>query len=267
MQTRRRLCYLFILSAGGGAALRAGEAESTKRAATPGRAEAQFDFRLAHNNRSEGMPRDLATAVEWWQKAADQEGGAQESLGRAYARGEEVPKDVAGAWERWRKAQSDKTVNAAVSGDAEAQYELGFAYYWGLRGMPEDAVKAAEWWRKAADQGHLGAQDRLGRAYDSGEGVPKDTVKAVQWWSKAAEQGHSSAQFHLSMAYALGKGVPRDQVLAYAWANLAAAVPRGDEAATKLRDTLLELTPDELAEAQRLSSTWKPGQSLVRERR
>jgi len=49
-------------------------------------------------------------------------------------------------------------VDAAERGDAEAQYELGLMYANG-RGVPEDFMKALEWVRKAAVQGHAEAKD------------------------------------------------------------------------------------------------------------
>jgi len=47
-------------------------------------------------------------------------------------------------------------------------------------GVAHDETKAAEWWSKAAAQGHAAAQCDLGWAYDNGRGVPKDTSKAVE---------------------------------------------------------------------------------------
>jgi S1-C subfamily serine protease len=63
-----------------------------------------------------------------------------------------------------------------------------------------------------------------------------------------------------------GDGTPPDKVLAYAWANLAASGRTGTEwAANSRRRIESTLTSDELAEAQRLSSAWKEGNSLVRD--
>ncbi|MCG3776975.1 MAG: Serine protease Do-like HtrB [Nitrospira sp.] len=53
-----------------------------------------------------------------------------------------------------------------------------------------------------------------------------------------------------------------DRVLAYAWVNLAAA--QADENAKKLRDSIT-LSPALRAEAERLSSNWRPGQVLRHE--
>ncbi|HXA71881.1 MAG TPA: hypothetical protein VNW24_15600, partial [Stellaceae bacterium] len=49
---------------------------------------------------------------------------------------------------------------AAAKNDAGAEYEIG-ARYAGGRGVPQDAVAAAEWFERAAKQGLAPAQFRL----------------------------------------------------------------------------------------------------------
>ena len=69
----------------------------------------------------------------------------------------------------------------------------------------------------------------------------------------------------LGLLYAIGKGVPKDLVLAYMWLNLAAATApqlasMADEIA-KQRDALSgAMTREQIADAQRLSREWTPGQ-------
>ena len=41
-----------------------------------------------------------------------------------------------------------------------------------------------------------------------GEGVPENHTEAVNWYRKAAEQGHVSAQFALGLMYVNGEGCP-----------------------------------------------------------
>ena len=122
---------------------------------------------------------------------------------------------------------------------------------------------------RSAEQGHAHAQSRLGVAYSEGEGVAKDAAKAVEWWRKAAEQGHAHAQSRLGVAYSEGEGVAKDVVLAYAWMNLAAAQEDDvKKLAIDARDYYeITMTKQQLQEAQRLSSQWKQGQSIVREGR
>ena len=120
------------------------------------------------------------------------------------------------------------------------------------KGVAQDDREAGKWFRKAAEQGHAGAQFLLAGYYNVGEGVPEDDREAVKWYRLAAEQGVAGAQLQLSLVYFLGRGVPEDYVEAYAWMNLAAA--QGEKDAVKAKDSLREkMTTEQVAEAQKLS--------------
>jgi TPR repeat protein len=86
-------------------------------------------------------------------------------------------------------------------------------------------------------------------AADKDKPFPKDfkSLKAL------AEKGDARAQFNLGLMYGFGMGVIQDYVTAYAWANIAAA--NGSKTAIKLKSGFLEkkMTPDQIAEAQKLS--------------
>jgi TPR repeat protein len=149
-------------------------------------------------------------------------------------------------------------VERANQGDPEAQYRLGEMYYYsGIRIgegslRDQDLKEAATWYRKAAEQGHADAQDRLGGMYSSGDGVLKDLKEAATWYRKAAEQGDAHAQYRLSLQYASGHGVPQDYVLAYLWANMSGA--NGAEMGVLIRAGLLkDMTPAQIEQAQELS--------------
>ena len=80
-------------------------------------------------------------------------------------------------------------------------------------------------------------------------------------YREAAEKGHLSAQHSLARMYYQGTGVTQDYILAHKWANLAAAkLPekvRGN--AVELRNRIaLGLTREQVAEAQKMASEWKP---------
>jgi TPR repeat protein len=49
----------------------------------------------------------------------------------------------------------------AESGSAEAQFEMGTFYELGFTSVPADSQKAMEWYRKAAEQGHVLAREGL----------------------------------------------------------------------------------------------------------
>jgi TPR repeat protein len=109
----------------------------------------------------------------------------------------------------------------AEQGNAQAQFNLGWAYSTG-KGAPKDDAEAVKWYRKAAEQGLANAQNNLGLAYFTGAGVTKDYAEAVKWYRKAAEQGLAQAQNNLGWAYFTGAGVTKDYAEAVKWYRKAA---------------------------------------------
>ena len=67
----------------------------------------------------------------------------------------------------------------AEAGDAEAQFDLGYAYFGG-EGVPQDEAAAAWLVRLAADQGNATAQFNLGVMYDTDAGVPQDDGETLK---------------------------------------------------------------------------------------
>ncbi len=144
----------------------------------------------------------------------------------------------------------------ADQGNAAAQFSLGLMHYRG-NGMPQDYAEAVKWYRKAADQGDTRAQFNLGNMCYEGQGVQQDYAEAVKWYRLAADQSEPRAQLQLGLMYNIGLGLPKDHVLAYMWLSLSAA--QGFQDATKMRDDLAEhMTPEQIAEAQKLAREWKP---------
>ena len=59
--------------------------------------------------------------------------------------------------------------------------------------------------------------------------------------------------------YEDGRGVPQDYVRAHMWFNLAASGASGHDWMIKYRDLVAaKMTPDQIAEAQRMAREWKP---------
>jgi TPR repeat protein len=79
--------------------------------------------------------------------------------------------------------------------------------------------KAATWFQRAADLSYAPAITQLGVMYgaDGSEGVPEDDVKAAQLYMKAATMGDAYAMNHLGYVYSHGKGVPKDMGKAVFW--------------------------------------------------
>ncbi len=131
------------------------------------------------------------------------------------------------------------------------------------RGVPQNYAEAVKWYRLAADQGLAMAQIDLGAMYLNGRGVPQDLPEAAKWYRLAAEQGYADAQFALGVFYEDGIGVPKDVILALMWYSLAAAryplTDTGMRDASTFRNQLSgKLTPEQIAEAQKLAREWKP---------
>jgi uncharacterized protein len=140
----------------------------------------------------------------------------------------------------------------ADQGDDVAQFDLAVMYNKGW-GVPRDYLQAAKWYRLAAAQGNADAQYNLGILYDGGHRY----AEAVKWYRKAADQGLADAQFNLGLLYAKGQGVLRDYVQAYMWFELSAA--QDDQSAVSNRDAAARrMTPEQIAEAQKLAREWKP---------
>jgi uncharacterized protein len=151
----------------------------------------------------------------------------------------------------------------AEQGDARAQSTLGLLYYRG-RGVQKDDAEALRWFRLAAGRGNAVAEFNLGLMYADGHGVPQNHDEAAKWYRLAADQGHPQAQYNLGLWYAQGDGGTPDNVRAHMWFNLAAArFPASDirnrSAAVTSRDAVaLNMTSEQVAEAQQLAREWKP---------
>jgi TPR repeat protein len=64
-------------------------------------------------------------------------------------------------------------------------------------GRPQDLAAAADWYRKAAQQGFVDAQTNLGMMYYHGQGVSRNHDEAAKWFRLAADQGDSEAAGYL----------------------------------------------------------------------
>jgi len=76
---------------------------------------------------------------------------------------------------------------------------------------------AFEWFRTAADSGHIKAQTQLAKMYDQGIGVKKDSYKAARWYTSAAQCGDPEAQYEIAKKYEFGDGVGKDFAVSRRW--------------------------------------------------
>ncbi len=85
------------------------------------------------------------------------------------------------------------------------------------------ASEAAAVLQQLTDQGDRVARTRLARLYETGQGVPQDIVRAARLYEKAAFMGDPEAQFTLAGLFLEGRGVPADRMLSVVWLRKAAA--------------------------------------------
>jgi TPR repeat protein len=122
-----------------------------------------------------------------------------------------------------------------------------------------DCATAYKLLRPLAEQGDASAQLWLGAYFAGGKGcVEPDFREAIKWYRKSAEQRNKQAAFTLAVMYLNGLGVSQDYVLAHMWFNIAASAgAEYNDPARLARDGLAEkMTPEQIAEAQRLAREW-----------
>ena len=146
-------------------------------------------------------------------------------------------------WHCIERADADKIMTAIGHGSgrsaapSEASLsagelnQLGYDYYVGQNGKPQDYAQAVKYYRLAADQGFAMAQYNLGNSYYNGQGVPQDYAQAVKYYRLAADQGHAPAQYNLALCYEKGQGVAKNLNEAIRLYRMVAAT--GDDDAKK----------------------------------
>ena len=224
-----------------------------KPLADQGDAVAQYRVGVMYSH-GEGASQDYGEAVKWFRKAADQDyAPAQYNVGIMYQRGRGVSRDYGEAAKWFRKA--------ADRGNADAQFNLGAMYRNG-QGVSQNYAESFKWYQSAADRGYIKAQLAVASMYHAGQGVPQNDAEALKWFGKVADHGNADAQEMVGFMYLHGKGTPKDLVRAYMWFNLSASL--GGKDAEKYRDqTAYIMTPEQLAEAQKMARDWKPQASPV----
>ncbi|MFT6300646.1 MAG: TPR repeat protein [Saprospiraceae bacterium] len=107
--------------------------------------------------------------------------------------------------------------------DADARAYYGIAH---LRkegwGVDQDAVIAIEYYKKAAELGHLRAMFDLGTFYQNGHMVQQNYPEAIKWYKSAANKGYAAAMYGLGGLYFNGLGVKKDPDMGTIWFTKAA---------------------------------------------
>ena len=154
-----------------------------------------------------------------------------------------------------------KFLAQAINGDPLGQYCVGKTYlpFVGSKDDPNQACRnedeALNWFSKAAKKGVLDAISSKAYLLYS-----KDTEQAVALFREAAEAGHPLSMYSLGSALADGVGVPKNEIHALMWLNIAASRKSSLRNAIAINRDWVEkrLSREEVAAAQRMSSSWKP---------
>lgn len=123
--------------------------------------------------------------------------------------------DVKAGVDAWGRGDYETAIGEwrapALAGDPDAQFNMGQAYKFG-RGVPMDLNIAADWFRKAAEKGHLQAADNYGLIlFQNGQ-----RKEALPWLESSAARGEPRAQYIMGTAFFNGELVEKDWIRAYA---------------------------------------------------
>lgn len=87
-----------------------------------------------------------------------------------------------------------------ASFNPNSSYAKAEKLYRGVEG-PQNLVRAAFYYKKAAELGHTQAMNDIGVAYAGGDGIPRDDRQAMKWFKKSAQLGNSEAMYNLALGY------------------------------------------------------------------
>lgn len=110
---------------------------------------------------------------------------------------------------------------SANEGNAEAQFDIAYAYFNG-EGIERDYASAAMWFKRSARQNYAKAQYNLAYCYMNGRGVPRDYDKASDLLHQSANNNYKRAQLTLADCYANGILVEQNEKESQKWMAMAA---------------------------------------------
>ena len=138
--------------------------------------------------------------------------------------------------------------------------------------VPAFGTATLEQLRQMAEKGDPAAEYALGHRYAAGQEVKLNEREAVRWFTKAAEQGYVPAQSKLGSFYYSGRGVPQDASRAYFWMVVArfggdetskTLAPLWRQPLTRSQITTIELEADRWLQEHHTAAP-KPGAGQLR---
>jgi serine/threonine protein kinase/TPR repeat protein len=106
-----------------------------------------------------------------------------------------------------------------ASFNPNSSYARAEKFYLGIDGQ-QNFQRAAFYYRKAAELGHVLSMNALGVCYANGTGVAQSDRSAIEWFLRAAEEKHAEAMYNLALGYLFSS--QRNVEWALPWAEKAA---------------------------------------------
>lgn len=155
-------------------------------------------------------------------------------LGLIYKYGSKPFTDQAGLITEMKiDADADRAIqyfkSAAQLGHMEATYELA-SMYLRERGTRRNVRLSMQYYQQAAALGDVRAQNDLGRFLIQGSYIDANIDAGIEWIRQSARAGYTVAELNLAGIYERGEVAPMDYAAALKWALLAARwYPGADE--------------------------------------
>ena len=164
----------------------------------------------------------------------------------------------------------------AEQGDARAMLMMGMMLYSGYGGVSKDPEQAQQWLQKSANSGHTMAWVWLGYVAELRSNETGHLEAAANFYRKAAQNGDASGLYSLARLVEQGLGFAKDPARAYSLYALAAKAFNDNVQATEqapngrtglgsaaaMMGLKTQLSPVDIVRSEELAKTWQPGQPL-----
>ena len=175
---------------------------------------------------SQNWPPNYEEAIKWFLLGAEQgDLGCQLGLGKIFS-GYDI-EDINAETIIWgindlsSQSEFDKFENQYRNWKYRRQNKFKNYYDYWENSKVKNYEEALKWYRKAAEQGNMYAQNRVGCMYRLGQGITQP-YSCLEWYQIAVEYGYPGYTYKLGNAYFAGNGVERDYSEAFKWLQKAA---------------------------------------------
>lgn len=141
-----------------------------------------------------------------------------------------------------------------LTNSVESAHKLALLYEYPTQSnnlVSIDVVAAFEWFKAAAENGHIPSMAELALCYELGCGVAQSDEEALDWYTKAANAGHSASHYSVGEHFEEARGVRMDHEEACLWYYRAARLGEEDGVGglRRLEDVARRVVPEAEADA------------------